>query len=122
MKNTNEERARASNAERTGLGGRIKFLRKEMKITQERLAEEIGDTCRGKQVCLWETGKNVPSATMLFEIARALGVTPNDLAPEGMFVESDDCKGMVLMINALEIMDREAIMRIVESLNKSRDD
>lgn len=117
MGNTKAERVRTSNVNRTGLGGRIRFLRNELKITQETLAEAIGDTCRGKQVCLWETGKNVPSATMLFEIARALGVTPNDLAPEGMFIKNDEIKEAVMMIDALEILDREAILRIVESLN-----
>lgn len=120
MEKANGERVMADNASRLGLGGRIKFLRDELKITQEMLAEAIGDTCRGKQVCLWETGKNEPSATKLFEIARALGVTPNDLAPEGMFVKNCDSRGVVMMIDTPEFLDREAIVRIVESLNSKR--
>lgn len=120
MREKNEERARASNNNRSQLGGRIKSLRNELNITQDRLAESIGETCRGKQVCSWECGKYEPSATRLFEIARALGVTPNDLAPEGMFVQSVESQGIVVMIESLEILDREAIFRIVESLHKKK--
>ena len=54
------------------LGKKLKFARKEAKLTQEDLAEKVGihPTYVGKL----ESGKNNPSFLMLYKISRALKV------------------------------------------------
>lgn len=52
------------------VGFRIRDLRKRLRISQERLAEELGLTFQ--QVQKYEKGANRVSASKLYEIARAL--------------------------------------------------
>lgn len=61
----------------TLLGGRVKALRKARRLTQERLAEmaEIHPTFLSEI----ETGKANATARILFSLAEALGVRPEDL-------------------------------------------
>jgi transcriptional regulator with XRE-family HTH domain len=54
------------------VGFRIRDLRKRLRISQERLAEELGLTFQ--QVQKYEKGSNRVSASKLYEIARALKV------------------------------------------------
>ena len=71
------------------MGLQVRLRRKELKISQERLAESLGLTFQ--QVQKYERGANRISASKLYEIARALQV------PIGWFFEglSDPTAGGV---------------------------
>ena len=56
---------------------RIKELRRAAGLTQTQLAENVGVT-QG-MVVAWEQGANFPRADKLPALAKALGVTINDL-------------------------------------------
>ena len=56
---------------------RIKELRRAAGLTQTQLAENVGVT-QG-MVAAWEQGANFPRADKLPALAKALGVTINDL-------------------------------------------
>lgn len=61
------------------IGGRIRFLRKALKLTQAQVAEIVGiDSSFYGQI---ERGANVPSLKTLLAIADALSVNPADLLP-----------------------------------------
>ena len=55
------------------VGQRLRWRRRELKLTQEQLGEKLGLTFQ--QVQKYEKGVNRISAGRLFEIARALGIT-----------------------------------------------
>lgn len=59
------------------LGQRIQTLRKEQKITQERMAEIVG--MDPKNISKIENGNNYPTAENLSAIASALGVEVYEL-------------------------------------------
>lgn len=59
------------------VGRRLRQLREERKLTQEKLAYECG---RAKSyLCEIESGKKMPSLTLLAELAQRLGVPVFDL-------------------------------------------
>lgn len=55
------------------VGQRLRWRRRELKLTQEQLGEKLGLTFQ--QVQKYEKGVNRISAGRLFEIAQALGIT-----------------------------------------------
>lgn len=59
------------------IGERIRWLRKRMKLTQERLAELSGYT--PGYIGSIENARKVPSMPFLFDIASALDTSPSDL-------------------------------------------
>ena len=60
-----------------GIGAELRRLRNEHKLTQEALAHNADVAIAFvKEI---EVGKKQPTATTLFKLAYALGVTPNDL-------------------------------------------
>ena len=73
------ELERAPNPIDVHVGLQVRLRRKELKISQEKLAEALGLTFQ--QVQKYERGSNRISASKLFEIARALQV------PIGWFFE-----------------------------------
>ena len=73
------ELERAPNPIDIHVGLQVRLRRKELKISQEKLAEALGLTFQ--QVQKYERGSNRISASKLFEIARALQV------PIGWFFE-----------------------------------
>jgi transcriptional regulator with XRE-family HTH domain len=73
------EPERAPNPIDVHVGLQVRLRRKELKISQEKLAEALGLTFQ--QVQKYERGSNRISASKLFEIARALQV------PIGWFFE-----------------------------------
>jgi transcriptional regulator with XRE-family HTH domain len=73
------EAERAPNPIDVHVGLQVRLRRKELKISQEKLAEALGLTFQ--QVQKYERGSNRISASKLFEIARALQV------PIGWFFE-----------------------------------
>ena len=65
-----DEGERAPNPIDLHVGRRIRARRKEVRVSQERLAEQLGLTFQ--QVQKYEKGANRVSASKLYEIARAL--------------------------------------------------
>jgi transcriptional regulator with XRE-family HTH domain len=59
------------------LGKRLRRLRENIGITQEKLAEKIGVSIM--QIYRWEVGENEPSANHLIKLARALETTADYL-------------------------------------------
>ena len=70
------------------VGERIRKHRKSRKLTQEQLAETIGDPFSAKILSRYENGETQMGINTYFEIAKALGVSPNDLAPQELVSHS----------------------------------
>jgi len=103
------------------VGQRLRWRRRELKLTQEQLGEKLGLTFQ--QVQKYEKGVNRISAGRLFEIAQALGITITyfyegvdelvDTAP-AMSVHEDDHPPI------LPVIDTEA-MELVTAFQKIGD-
>lgn len=65
------------------IGERIAHRRKELGLTQDKLAQTLNVS--SKTVSRWETGKQIPDAVSLLEIAKALNMTISAMygAPQG---------------------------------------
>jgi transcriptional regulator with XRE-family HTH domain len=59
------------------MGHLISELRKEKKLTQKELAEELGVT--DKAVSKWERGLSYPDISLLSKLSHVLGVTTSEL-------------------------------------------
>jgi len=59
------------------IGKFIASLRKEQKMTQEEMAEQLGVSNRS--VSRWETGKNMPDVSLYVPLCYILGITVNEL-------------------------------------------
>ena len=70
---TDTETARSPNPIDVHVGLQVRLRRKELKISQEKLAEALGLTFQ--QVQKYERGSNRISASKLYEIARTLKVS-----------------------------------------------
>src|ERR1700679_3898260 len=70
--NSNKDPDRTPNPIDVHVGLQVRLRRKELKISQEKLAESLGLTFQ--QVQKYERGANRISASTLYEIARALQV------------------------------------------------
>ncbi len=72
----------------------IKCLRIEKGLTQRELADALN--CTDKAISRWETGKGFPDIVFLTPLAKALGVTVNELlageklSPEELVLKSDE--------------------------------
>lgn len=76
------------------LGKRIKELRKEKNISQEKLAEIIG--IEANNLSRIENGKNYPSADTIVKIAEALNVDVNKLYYFGHHKSYDTIKQEII--------------------------
>jgi len=61
------------------LGRKIQRIRKERKLTQEKLAEKVGVSTTW--IGYVETGYRRPNLKMIYKIANALGVKVKDIFP-----------------------------------------
>ena len=59
------------------IGNFIAACRKDKKLTQEKLAEQLGVTDR--TISNWENGKNMPDLSLFQPLCQILGITINDL-------------------------------------------
>ena len=103
------------------VGQRLRWRRRELKLTQEQLGEKLGLTFQ--QVQKYEKGVNRISAGRLFEMAQVLGITityfyegVDDLigTPDRMAVKEDDHPP------TLPVLDGEA-MDLVTAFQKIDD-
>ncbi len=69
-------------------GAKIADLRKEKGLTQAQLADLLNIS--NKTVSRWETGEGYPEITLLSPLARALGVTVDELLAEPAKENGDD--------------------------------
>lgn len=63
------------------IGHRIKLLRKEKKLTQKQLAQELD--CSENQVMYWEKDRHCPSAVMLIVLSDYFEVTTDYILKGG---------------------------------------
>lgn len=93
------------------IGSNIKKYRGIKGWNQSQLGEAVHV---GKnKVSLYETGKSIPDAEMLYSIAEALDVTPNDLY--GIVVQGDDLYGGC---NAVQRAFIREVVRFIKGLFK----
>lgn len=65
------------NFERDVFGERLRALRNEKNIGQDRLARELG--LSNASISYWETGKQEPCASAIFKLANFFGVSADYL-------------------------------------------
>ena len=103
------------------VGQRLRWRRRELKLTQEQLGEKLGLTFQ--QVQKYEKGVNRISAGRLFEIAQALGITITYFY-EGVDEMLEASPTMTIQENdsppALPIIDGEA-MELVKAFQQIGD-
>ena len=66
------------------LGNIIRRIREFNGMSRESLAQGIGGGCTPEMVSLYEEGALPMETDTFFALVKALGVTPNDLAPPSM--------------------------------------
>ena len=71
------------------VGRNIRKTRKVKKLTQEKLAERISDTCSLQTVSRWEKGTDRMNVLTFFDICAGLDVEPNELAPARLLKQGD---------------------------------
>ncbi|MEL6861489.1 MAG: helix-turn-helix transcriptional regulator [Pseudomonadota bacterium] len=103
------------------VGQRLRWRRRELKLTQEQLGEKLGLTFQ--QVQKYEKGVNRISAGRLFEIAQALGIMITYFY-EGVDEMLEASPGMTLQEEehppALPVIDGEA-MELVKAFQQIDD-
>lgn len=85
-----------------GFSERLKRYRKEKNLTQQQLADALGVS--NKSVSRWESGGGYPDLPLLVPLAKALGVTADDLLDEEKPVRAltrADWQGMLSFAFAL---------------------
>lgn len=87
------------------IGQLIYNLRKEKSMTQKELAEKLNVT--DKAVSKWERGNGYPEITIIPELAKALGITVNELlSGEKNMNEPIDLKEDEVVNNTIKYIDR----------------
>ena len=80
-KESYEDREQQKAEDKKTVGGNIRQQRRKKGMTQENLANEIGEDISNKTVSRYEKGEDHMSMCTFLTIAEKLGVTPNDLSP-----------------------------------------
>jgi transcriptional regulator with XRE-family HTH domain len=101
------------------LGGRIRELRKGLKLSQEQLSEKVDVDPR--YISRIEQGKCFPSLETLESIARALNAEMRDVFDYGHLSDDLDCQGVITeMMGAVEDnRQRQLILRITKAVTRS---
>ncbi|MBQ8559350.1 MAG: helix-turn-helix transcriptional regulator [Tyzzerella sp.] len=69
------------------LGENIREKRKELKLSQEYIAEQLGVSRQA--VSKWETGQTDPTAKNLVELAQLFGITVSELVESGQLAQGN---------------------------------
>ncbi len=101
------------------IGQKIHKLRKEKKLTQEKLGKMIGGD--GRQISLYESGKTVPSTEALINLSEVFAVTVD-------YLVKDDVKNIATkrihnlsllkqfeQIEQMDKKDREIIKTLIDA-------
>ncbi len=103
---------------RKALGGRIKTLRKDKKLSQKELAAPIG--ARYQLLNKYESGLVTPPAEMLVKLADALGTSVDYLLTGNPLDEAKlGSSRLYRRFQALEGLaegDREAIIKVIDAM------
>lgn len=101
------------------VGKQIRKQRKIRNLTQEQLAETVGGSFSAKNLSRNENGETQMGIITYFEIAKALGVSPNDLAPQELLSASMARAGPEDYYE-LDEDDRKIINTMIAMLLKNR--
>ncbi len=106
------KKTQAITAEELGsqLGKRISRHRKEKRMTQAILANEIG--VDNETISRFERGTALPSLLRLFEIAQALEVGVGDLLVEASPFKQDAARSVTGMLNNISQADQKLLGQI----------
>lgn len=92
----------------TYIGNKIRYYRKENKMTQDDLAKKLG---LGKgTISNYESGYRTPQESRLFELAEVLGVSINDLFPP----TTNEDEGIKRIYNKLEPSRQKKVYRFAK--------
>lgn len=91
------------------IGGKIKFYRNEKKLTQEELAKKLGT--KKATISNYETGYRSPQQDMLFELAKVLEISINDLFPQ---TSVDENNSIEKIYNQLSPPRKEKVYNIAK--------
>jgi transcriptional regulator with XRE-family HTH domain len=99
------------------LGDRIKHYRKSRGLSQRELAKRAG--VRQKQISAYELGQNVPSATVLGEISRALDVPADSLIHEPVGItrpslSTGSLEDKLKLLEELSERDKDLVQEILD--------
>ena len=96
---------------------RLKTLRKEKKLTQKELAEQIG--IKQNSYSDWETGKNEPSLENIVKLTKILNTTADELLGIDKSVSSNWIHGIKTTITKILDIPKDSQLqkRIEEELN-----
>lgn len=100
------------------VGERIKNARIARRLTQTQVGELVGDPNLGRRMTMYEKGEDHMNMVAYFKICKALGVTPNDLAPRGMFPAEASFNREFLSLTEEQ---RKAVMIMIETLEKANE-
>ena len=97
------------------LGQRIRQRRKELKLTEQELAEATGVT--GQYISLIEVGNTVPSLATLIKLAEQLGSSTDFLigGKEGIITNTI---AAIKADSELDIKAKKTLINLVEQLRK----
>lgn len=98
------------------LGNNIKFIRKQIGLTQEELALQVGVTPQA--VSRWENGTGMPDISLVVPIAKTLGVSTDLLF--GMEEDKQDDHLLVELRRKLEEIEKESDNNMEAALSKSQ--
>ena len=111
---------------RERFGERVKDLRKQKGMTQERLAEKAGITPAALSQI--EKGARVPTIPVLHRIARVLGVSLDYLSGKTEkselkdLLQQEGIKTFYRGLESLDLEDKQAVMKYIEFLHSKYED
>ena len=99
------------------IGGLLKCLRKEKKLTQEQLAEHFNVSSR--TVSRWETGKNMPDISLLVELADFFEVSVPEIINGERKSEkmNEEMKEVAETLSDYAGMEKETIIKDIRKLS-----
>lgn len=90
------------------IGSRIRYFRRKAKLTQPELASLVD--IDGRTLSFYENGTREMGANRLFQIAAALHVGADDLAPEWMMHKDEQAEEMIGMFAGMNAEQKAQIL------------
>lgn len=100
------------------VGERMKNARTSLRLTQTQVGELADDPNLGRRMTMYEKGEDHMNMVSYFKICKALGVSPSDLAPSGMFPANASFTREFL---GLPEEQRKAVMIMIETLEQANE-
>ena len=95
------------------VGERIRKARLSLGWTQKQLGDRTNDPHIARMLTLFENGGDHMRMLQFFKITKAVGLTPNDVAPSDMFTPSESIIDDFL---EMSIEHQDMIRRLIKSL------